>query len=81
MKAAESHEEQLKQHKLLNIGEKYVEYLISIGKMGDAAKLTQKILKRDQPKLWEKWIYRFAEIGQLRVFFFSKYFQTHTYTI
>eukprot|EP01119_Soliformovum_irregulare_P019120 TRINITY_DN5998_c0_g1_i1.p1 TRINITY_DN5998_c0_g1~~TRINITY_DN5998_c0_g1_i1.p1 ORF type:complete len:882 (+),score=254.78 TRINITY_DN5998_c0_g1_i1:60-2705(+) len=65
LRAAEANEAQLREHKLTEIGEKYLEYLLGQGETPKAAELLPKILKRDA-KLWEQWIYRFAATHQLR---------------
>eukprot|EP01111_Echinosteliopsis_oligospora_P016112 TRINITY_DN6578_c0_g1_i1.p1 TRINITY_DN6578_c0_g1~~TRINITY_DN6578_c0_g1_i1.p1 ORF type:complete len:893 (+),score=224.14 TRINITY_DN6578_c0_g1_i1:30-2708(+) len=56
---------QLQQHKLEDIGEKYIDHLLETGKVNEAAALCSKILKSDG-KLWEKWIFRFHKIKQLK---------------
>jgi vacuolar protein sorting-associated protein 41 len=62
----------LQQHKIEDIGEKYIDFLLEQGKVVEAAVLCSKILKTDA-KMWEKWIMRFHSMKQLRVrlFYYS----------
>ena len=63
--AAEKNVQQLHVHKLEDIGEKYIYHLLTQGKVAEAASECPKIFKRNE-KLWEKWVYRFAELKQLK---------------
>jgi hypothetical protein len=65
LKAAEANEAQLKEHKLVDIGEKYIEHLLANGDVKTAAELCPKILKRDA-KRWEQWIYTFGKLKQYK---------------
>ncbi|KAK7454562.1 Vacuolar protein sorting-associated protein 41 [Stygiomarasmius scandens] len=47
------------------IGQKYIEHLVSQGNFAKAASLTPKVCARD-PKRWEHWIFVFAEKNRLR---------------
>jgi len=78
LEAAERNEELLKTHKLLDIGERYLNYLISHAKVDVAASNCQRILKND-PQLWEKWIFVFAKIRQLKAI--STYIPIHNPTL
>lgn len=66
LEAVKGHESQLKEHKPVDIGEKYLDFLVEHGKVQQAAALCPSILKKDQT-LWEKWIFRFVKIKELRV--------------
>lgn len=66
LEAVEGHEHQLKEHKLVDIGQKYLEDLMDQKKFQQAAALCPRILMKDQ-KMWETWIYKFGKIMQLRV--------------
>lgn len=57
-------EAQLKEHRLVDIGERYLGHLLDTARVDEAARLAPKVLARDA-KLWEKWIYRFAKMKQL----------------
>jgi hypothetical protein len=66
LRLAEENSMHLKEHKLIDIGEKYIEHLIQLREIDSAAELCPKICSRDA-RLWEKWIFRFGEINQLKV--------------
>ncbi|EDR12623.1 vacuolar assembling protein VPS41 [Laccaria bicolor S238N-H82] len=50
---------------VLEIGKKYMEYLVNEGDFLKAAKLTPKVCAHD-PKIWEGWIFVFADKRQLQ---------------
>ncbi len=50
----------------LTFGYRYMSHLLDINEIQKAADLAPKFLGRDA-KLWEKWIFKFAKIKQLRV--------------
>jgi len=66
LQAAEKNPNLLHVHNILDIGQKYLAFLVQGGKFEEAAALCPSILKGDG-KLWEKWVYIFAEIKKLRV--------------
>eukprot|EP01117_Protostelium_nocturnum_P020637 TRINITY_DN938_c0_g2_i1.p1 TRINITY_DN938_c0_g2~~TRINITY_DN938_c0_g2_i1.p1 ORF type:complete len:911 (-),score=318.10 TRINITY_DN938_c0_g2_i1:20-2752(-) len=65
IRVAESNESHLKEHKLVDIGEKYIEDLIVSEQYEKAAERCTKTLKRDA-SLWSKWIFTFVRLNQLR---------------
>eukprot|EP01114_Cavostelium_apophysatum_P004970 TRINITY_DN1546_c0_g1_i1.p1 TRINITY_DN1546_c0_g1~~TRINITY_DN1546_c0_g1_i1.p1 ORF type:complete len:976 (-),score=258.51 TRINITY_DN1546_c0_g1_i1:28-2796(-) len=65
MRAAEASDAPLREHNYVDIGEKYINYLLGAGQVNKAAEMCPKILKRD-PGLWEKWILKFAEMANLK---------------
>ena len=66
LEAAEGHEKDLRNHNITEIGERYLDFLLANGEFDKAASVSSKILKRDV-QLWEKWIFKFAKIRQLKV--------------
>eukprot|EP01120_Amphizonella_sp_Union-15-10_P003630 TRINITY_DN1403_c0_g1_i1.p1 TRINITY_DN1403_c0_g1~~TRINITY_DN1403_c0_g1_i1.p1 ORF type:complete len:882 (-),score=190.64 TRINITY_DN1403_c0_g1_i1:13-2658(-) len=64
LEAAEGHERELRDHNVLNIGERYIAYLSDHENYEKAAEMCPKILKRDT-QLWEKWIFKFFKNKQL----------------
>ncbi|ELR10906.1 7fold repeat in clathrin and VPS proteins repeat-containing protein [Acanthamoeba castellanii str. Neff] len=66
LQAAEANEAQLLRHRLIDIGEKYLNHLLEKGEVAKAAELSPKILKRDGA-LWEKWIIEFARRRELKL--------------
>jgi len=64
LSAVESNEKQLKKYLLIDIGEKYVDYLLANGQAESASEWCSKILKQDV-HLWEKWLLKFKDLQQL----------------
>eukprot|EP01091_Cochliopodium_minus_P012545 TRINITY_DN3820_c0_g1_i1.p1 TRINITY_DN3820_c0_g1~~TRINITY_DN3820_c0_g1_i1.p1 ORF type:complete len:888 (-),score=239.42 TRINITY_DN3820_c0_g1_i1:117-2780(-) len=60
LKTAQENELQLKRHNPTDLGQLYLDHLIKIGKMKEAAELCPRILG-NSPQLWEKWIYIFVK--------------------
>ncbi|KAI9031362.1 hypothetical protein DFJ74DRAFT_655418 [Hyaloraphidium curvatum] len=54
----------LKVDDILEIGQKYLQALVAQGNFDEAASLCPKILRQD-PVLWEQWVFTFAEAGQV----------------
>lgn len=54
----------LKVDDIIDIGQKYLQALVAEGNYSQAASLCPKILRQD-PNLWEQWVYTFADHGQL----------------
>ena len=52
-------------HSIIDIGERYLTYLVENNKIRKATALCPKILGNSE-KLWEKWIYNFARLRQLK---------------
>ena len=52
-------------HNLIDIGERYLTHLVEIGEISKATACCPKILG-DSEKLWEKWIFLFAKLRQLK---------------
>eukprot|EP01126_Amoeba_proteus_P049870 TRINITY_DN5851_c0_g1_i16.p1 TRINITY_DN5851_c0_g1~~TRINITY_DN5851_c0_g1_i16.p1 ORF type:complete len:820 (+),score=181.45 TRINITY_DN5851_c0_g1_i16:313-2772(+) len=67
LNAVEGRERELRKQDPVKVGEKYIEYLLlySVSK-DEAAHLCPRIFK-DNPQLWEKWIYTFAREKQIKV--------------
>ncbi|KAM9957832.1 hypothetical protein ACTFIW_012804 [Dictyostelium discoideum] len=51
--------------KIREVGERYIDYLLEKKDIRKAASLCPKICQRD-PLLWEKWVYRFLNLGGLQ---------------
>lgn len=49
-----------------DIGQQYLAWLMEHERYEDAASACEKILEKDQ-STWEQWIFKFAEIGKLKV--------------
>ena len=56
----------IKAHSIVEIGEKYLTNLLDNRQFSDAARLCPKILGNSE-KLWEKWIFNFTRINQIKV--------------
>ena len=63
---ASSNELIIRNHNLLEIGERYINYLIYKQKYEKAAAVLTRILGDDEA-LWEKWFFYFAKLKQIRV--------------
>lgn len=66
LQAAEANQNLLVVHNVLDIGQKYLTHLVKEKKFEEAAALCPSVLKGDA-KLWERWVFIFAEIKRLRV--------------
>ncbi|CAG8436458.1 3839_t:CDS:10 [Diversispora eburnea] len=57
-----------KVYDLTEVGEKYLGYLVDEGEFAKAAENCPKIIKdsKDSKKLWERWVFRFAELKHLQ---------------
>ena len=62
---AERNQALLSSHKLLDIGQKYLNYLVGIGEVDKAAEKFPKILNYDKT-LWESWVYVFSSKHYLK---------------
>eukprot|EP00003_Mantamonas_plastica_P008957 TRINITY_DN1809_c0_g2_i1.p1 TRINITY_DN1809_c0_g2~~TRINITY_DN1809_c0_g2_i1.p1 ORF type:complete len:753 (+),score=264.63 TRINITY_DN1809_c0_g2_i1:263-2521(+) len=62
---AQENEKQLKTHNFKDIGEMYLASLVNEGEYAEAARNCVKVL-RDDPELWEKWVYWFGKVQQLQ---------------
>ncbi|PRP83024.1 RING zinc finger-containing protein [Planoprotostelium fungivorum] len=65
LRVAEQSEALLRVHKLVDIGEKYIDELLTSNQSEKAAEMCTRILRKD-PVLWSKWVYNFVRAGQLR---------------
>ncbi|KAJ3144786.1 Vacuolar protein sorting-associated protein 41 [Geranomyces variabilis] len=72
LKAAESGKSSLEGNvhvdSIVEIGQKYMETLLSEGRYDEAAATCPKILRAD-PILWEEWVTKFAKLQQLPTFY------------
>ncbi|KAH9500097.1 Vacuolar protein sorting-associated protein 41 [Bulinus truncatus] len=66
MAAASVHSKELKLHTFLDIGRKYLDYLLEEEAYDDAGRLCVKILGKKKES-WEVEIYKFADIHQLKL--------------
>uniref|UniRef100_A0A8C4NBS6 Vacuolar protein sorting-associated protein 41 homolog n=1 Tax=Eptatretus burgeri TaxID=7764 RepID=A0A8C4NBS6_EPTBU len=64
--AVELSQKTLKRHNMLEVGQSYIIHLINKGDFDLAARTCQKVLGKNT-ELWENEVYRFKEIGQLKV--------------
>lgn len=55
----------MKQHNIVDIWERYLTHLLDSGEVHKAADLCGKFIGQDA-RLWERWIYRFAKLNQLK---------------
>src|SRR5690606_15343062 len=70
LEAAKGHENELKTYTFLEIGQRFLEHLVDNDKFSEAAEQCPNILGNDK-KLWEEWILKFEQRGQLQAI--SKY--------
>ncbi|KAJ3175357.1 Vacuolar protein sorting-associated protein 41 [Geranomyces variabilis] len=72
LKAAESGKSSLEGNvhvdSIVEIGQKYMETLLSEGRYEEAAATCPKILRAD-PTLWEEWVTKFSKLQQLPIFY------------
>jgi hypothetical protein len=66
LRAIEEFGDQLHRHSALEVGERYLASLMQRGEFGNAAAMLPVIFKQDARKHWEKWIFVFHKMGQLR---------------
>ncbi|ORY04934.1 vacuolar protein sorting-associated protein 41 [Basidiobolus meristosporus CBS 931.73] len=64
--AEERQSGEIKSYDSTEIGQTYIHYLMEDGDYEKAASVCPKVLKND-PKLWEKWVFSFAEAKELKV--------------
>eukprot|EP01130_Rhizamoeba_saxonica_P017976 TRINITY_DN8871_c0_g1_i1.p1 TRINITY_DN8871_c0_g1~~TRINITY_DN8871_c0_g1_i1.p1 ORF type:complete len:860 (+),score=172.89 TRINITY_DN8871_c0_g1_i1:30-2609(+) len=64
LEEAELHEKEIVKHRLSEIGQKYLAYLLGNHKPIAAAKLCSRIIKEDKD-LWETWVFTFAKHNYL----------------
>lgn len=60
---ARENEGSLRTHNITDIGESYLGFLLGTGRFAEAARLTPEVLRHDKG-LWEKWVFRFDEVGK-----------------
>eukprot|EP00466_Bigelowiella_natans_P021396 jgi/Bigna1/72731/fgenesh1_pg.21_\ len=60
LEAAEKYQRRLKSHKIFEIRENYLNHLVDVGEYPKAASFCPRLLAKNK-KMWESWIYFFAE--------------------
>ncbi|KAK9762214.1 Vacuolar protein sorting-associated protein 41, variant 2 [Basidiobolus ranarum] len=63
--AEERQSGEIKNYDSTEIGQTYIHFLMEDGDYERAASTCPKVLKKD-PKLWEKWVFSFAEVKELK---------------
>eukprot|EP00004_Rigifila_ramosa_P019763 TRINITY_DN5059_c2_g1_i4.p1 TRINITY_DN5059_c2_g1~~TRINITY_DN5059_c2_g1_i4.p1 ORF type:complete len:836 (-),score=199.40 TRINITY_DN5059_c2_g1_i4:379-2589(-) len=62
--AAVENEKLLRQHNVMDVGDRYLSHLVAEKQLEKAAEMCPRVIKTDA-KLWEKWIYIFSKANKL----------------